>query len=164
MCSFHPTGLATDDGPANPILNLYPMNSPLIELTGEVDGLRIVDIIGVKGYAADFEDCASDWLSPLEITRQASESRVWLLQAGWDVSAGVEESPDVNGAFVRQVEQQVRELADCHDSEIRHREFVRETKRSEARVPADALHCGFDCVDEADGCCDVGFSDVVAAG
>ena len=101
---------------------------------------------------------------PLEIVRHASESGVWLSQAGWDVSAGVKESPDVDRTFALQVEQQVRELADCHYPEVRHREFVRESERSEARVSADTSRCGFDCVDEADGCCDVGFGDVVATG
>ena len=34
-----------------------------------------------------------------ENVRQASGSGVGLLQAGWDVSAGVKESPDVDGGF-----------------------------------------------------------------
>jgi hypothetical protein len=101
---------------------------------------------------------------PLEIDRHASESGVWLLQAGWNVSAGVQESPNINRTFALHVEQQVRELADCHDSEVRHREFVREPERSEARVSADSLHGDFDCVDQADRCCDVGLGDAVAAG
>ena len=48
----------------------------------------------------------------LENVRHASDSGTRPLQAGWDVTAGVEESPDVDRGFALQVEQQVRELAD----------------------------------------------------
>ena len=65
-----------------------------------------------------------------ENARQASGSGVGLLQAGWDVSAGVKESPDVDRGFALQVEQQVRELADRHDPQVRNGEFVREAQRS----------------------------------
>ena len=51
-------GLSTDDGPDNPILNLYPTNSPLMVQTGEIDGFTIVDINGAKGYATSFGDGA----------------------------------------------------------------------------------------------------------
>ena len=99
-----------------------------------------------------------------ENTQHASGSGVGLSQAGWDVSAGVKESPDVDRGFALQVEQQVRELADRHDPQVRNSEFVREPQRPEPRVSTDASRCGFDSVDEADGCCDVGFGDVVATG
>ena len=96
--------------------------------------------------------------------RRASGSGVELLQAGWDVSAGVKETPDIHRGFALQVEQQVRELADRHDPQVRNGEFVREAQRSKTRVPADAFCSRFDCVHEADGCCDIGVSDVVATG
>ena len=96
--------------------------------------------------------------------RHASGSGVRLLQACWDVAAGVKESPDVDMTFALQVEQQVRELADCHYSEVRHREFVREPERPEPRVSADTSRGGFDSVNETDRCCDVGLGDVVATG
>ena len=99
-----------------------------------------------------------------ENAQQASGSGVGLLQAGWDVSAGVKESPDIDRGFALQVEQQVRELADRHDPQVRNREFVREAQRSNPRVSADAFRNRLDCVHEADGCCDVGFGDVVATG
>ena len=99
-----------------------------------------------------------------ENARQASGSGVGLLQAGWDVSAGVKESPDVDGGFALQVEQQVRELADRHDPQVRNSEFVRESERSKTRVSADAFRNRFDRVHEADGCCDVGLGGVVVAG
>ena len=51
-------GLSTDDGPANPILNLYPTNSPLTVETSEVDGRTIVEINGATGYATSFGDGA----------------------------------------------------------------------------------------------------------
>ena len=91
-------------------------------------------------------------------------SGVWLSQAGRDISAGVKESPEVDMTFALQVEQLVRELADRHDPQVRHSEFVREPERPEPRVSTDTSRCGFDFVDEADGCCDVGFGDVVATG
>ena len=101
---------------------------------------------------------------PLEIVRHTPGSGVGILQAGWDVSAGVEESPDVDRSFAFQVEQQVRKSAGCHDPKVRDLEFVREPERSEPRVPTDASCCGFDSIDEADGCSDVGFAGVVATG
>jgi len=78
--------------------------------------------------------------------------------------AGVNESPDVDRTLALQVEQQIGELVDRHDPEVRHRELVRESERSEARVSADSLCCGFDCVDEPNGRCGVRFGDVVATG
>ena len=99
-----------------------------------------------------------------ENAQRASGSGVGPLQAGWDVSAGVKESPDIDRGFAFQVEQQVRELAHRHDLQVRNREFVREAQRSKTRVPADAFRNRLDCVHETDGCCDIGFGDVVATG
>lgn len=74
-----------------------------------------------------------------------------FLKRGGDVSAGVEEPPNVDQAVALHVEHQVRVSGNRLRSKARGAGFVREARCSELWVLAGALSASFDGVDESAG-------------